>query len=163
MSTYSSKSNQPKATRKANPLLIIFGILLLLAIVATTWWYFFASPQAKQQNSTTNTTQNQTVDNTPNIPDEPSKDDIIKAGDVFKIPELGIQFVLPEGLEGLEYEVAEDKYINDSGVVTQVKFAYFSSSELRKVDSRCGRSALGQIRKIPGDTVLEPPFLKIES
>lgn len=149
MSTHSSKSNQSKATRKANPLLIIFGILLLLAIVATTWWYFFASPQSKQQNSTTNTTQNQTVDTTPDTPDELPKDDIVKAGDVFKIPELGIQFELPEGLEGLEYEVREWNSIDDaSGDTIKHESPYFVTSLLKERDTRCSYGAIGVITRV---------------
>ena len=119
----------------------IIGILIIA--LAGTWWYLngpnlqlssiFPANSAEQKDSTEE----------PKHPTNPN--DITDAqNNTFKIPELGIQFVLPEGLEGLEYTLV---YNDDANKVVSL-----SSEALIKADPRCSSedsTALGLITSMP--------------
>ncbi len=135
-----------KPSRSNRTVFIVVGVIVALAL-ALGGWYFCNKTQSQQNNNTTDVTQNKPIDSDVDTPNEVPQDDIVRAGDTFKIPELGIQFVLPEGLEGLEYEMIYDNNTN--------KVASFSSRSLIKADSRCNPkngTPLGAITSMPDTT-----------
>lgn len=136
-----------KNSNRYNNIVYIIASILLVAVLVFTGWYLYGQSHSTQQSSTTNTVKDNPANSNVEKPNETPKDDIAQAGDIFKIPELGIQFVLPEGLEGLEYEMIYDNNVN--------KVASFSSRSLIKADSRCNPkngTPLGAITSMPDTT-----------
>lgn len=124
-----SNKATPKHSLKTKKAYAIIGVAALVAILILAAWYLYHQ-SSSQQNNVTNTTNNKPIDDN-SMPDQtPAPDgDVVKVGQIFRIPELGIQFELPEGLEGLEYEVVG----RDSSKAISVAFTlqeYRKSSDL---------------------------------
>lgn len=96
-------SNTNKQTTNKRRKFILLVILLVSLSIFAYYYFRFINKTNDHNNINPTTNQpistepitNQTTNNQPNITKE----------NIFKIPELGIQFVLPEGLEGLEYRL----------------------------------------------------------
>lgn len=111
-----------KSSRNSRTGIIIISAMVAL-VLALGGWYLYSKTQSQQNNTNiTNTTQNETKTNDTINPNDTNKN-IETAGEMFRIPELGIRFVLPEGLEGLEYEMVD---LSDGG-----KSARFTTTEIR--------------------------------
>lgn len=84
-----------------NNLRILVLILVGAALVVFCWWYFFVN---KPVNTSVIEKTGAVEQNSPAQPQSPQA-----VANIFKIPELGIQLTLPEGLEGLEYRVRKSE------------------------------------------------------
>lgn len=124
----------------------IIGMLII--VLAGTWWYF--NGPNLQLSSTFPANSAEQKDSIEELKQPTNPNDITDAhNNIFKIPELGIQFVLPEGLEGLEYEMREWNSIDNSGNTTKHTSPYFVTDLLREKDLQCSYGAIGVISKIP--------------
>ncbi len=117
-----SNKNSKKHNSHKKAYIIVISILLVAALVFASWYLYNQSRSAQQDNAAS-TTDNKPIDGNASTPDKNQTEDIKDVGTIFKIPELGIQFVLPEGLEGLEYEMVD---LPDGG-----KSAGFTTAEIR--------------------------------
>ena len=108
-----------------NNLRILVLILVGAALVVFCWWYFFVN---KPVNTSVIEKTGAVEQNSPAQPQSPQA-----VANIFKIPELGIQLTLPEGLEDLEYRVIEGN--GGSDVIRHVTFITKSLMDLDKQKS----------------------------
>jgi len=128
--------------------LIAIGVVVLAGAVAGAWYY--TEVVTKQDTSTPPPVEQPKDD--PTAPTNPDQNK-----NIFKIPELGIQFELPEGLEGLEYEMVDTSYVDEYGRVVERMSPGFTTKKLRESGERCGPGATGSILKVPASTNFERP------
>lgn len=101
----------------------ILLVVLLFTLAALGVWAYNAT---KKSNSTTGSTIPTNSTQTPATSPTQTPTDTR----VFKIPELGIQMTLPEGLEGLEYKVDKNSSTGDI-------YAIFNTKDLKQADQNC--------------------------
>ncbi len=140
-----------KNSNRYNNIVYIIASILLVAVLVFAGWYLYGQSRSMQQNNTANANQNNIKQDKISEPNNIDKN-IAAADRIFKIPELGIQFVLPEGLEGLEYKMVDTGYVNEDGNHVNRQSAYFTTKKLRQADEHCTAGFIGAIGPIPLDT-----------
>ena len=126
----------------------IIGMLII--VLAGTWWYFNGPNLQLSSTFPANSAEQKDSIEEPKQPTNPN--DITDAhNNIFKIPELGIQFVLPEGLEGLEYEMIDTSYTDESGVRVERFSPAFITEGVRGKGGLCGFGSVGTISVISKD------------
>lgn len=115
----------------------LLWLLLLVVIIAlgVLGYLFFYQNNAKRDNSTATTTAppaSQSPQQSTNSTTPP-----VASTQTFKIPELGAQMTLPDGLEGLRYNIDTS--------VQGLTLANFTTSTLVASSSSCTEGAIGSI------------------
>lgn len=141
------------------PKFILLAVLLILAALGV--WAYNSTTQTTKNNTTpTTTVPTDTTQAPANTPAQTPTDK-----QIFKIPELGIQMTLPAGLEGLEYEMQDSSYTDDSGKLIPRVSPAFTTSKLVELEKTCSFGSLGVILKVPSNT--KPyggdPMVKVDS
>ncbi len=123
-----------KLNQKGFSPVIILVTVVVVGLVGGAGWYVYKNQTPKQQktNSTGKTDSNQqTVQQT--------------SGNIVKIPEMGIQFTVPDEIKGISYII--EKQTDSRG--KEVVYARLTSQSLMKVSPECGaaRESLGIVTK----------------
>lgn len=128
-----STKNPTLPTKTRRKRLLILSILLAVLLVATAFcvWYYYSNDQSKQASNHSTANQNNQTNPINQLPDNNHPE--LPKETILKIPELGIQFTLPEGLEDLEYRVIEGN--GGSDVIRHVTFITKSLMDLDKQKS----------------------------
>lgn len=114
-----------KNNQKGFSHIVIPVIIAVIAVVVFAGWYVY-SKQNKDNKQPATQTQGSDTSNT-----EPQPTSVAQLN-VFKIPELGVEFELPESLNGLYYSIGNEG-----------RTAYFSLDSLKGTD--CAADKTSQI------------------
>lgn len=141
--------------------IILLSIVIILLAALGTGGYLFMQNKADQQNQNITDTS---IPSTPSTEDPIDTDPIEQPADgqTFRVPEFGIQMTLPQGLKGLEYEMQDSSYTNESGERVERTSPAFTTRELASKGERCSFGSLGLMLKVPRDTAVTTGDPRVE-
>lgn len=135
---------------KKNKVIILSLVAFVLILLGITGYLFVQQPS--NGTSFSLFTTNPQAD----LTEEPTQDSLDQQptnSQSFKIPELGIQIMLPEGLTGLKYEMQDTSYTNNKGENVERSSPAFTTQELVAGDSRCTFGSIGTMLKVSRGTI----------